>query len=466
MTEDIAFLSVAEASRRIAAGTLTSTDLTNRVLERIEKYEPKLGAFVTVYADEARAAAEAADKALASGHRVGPLHGIPIALKDIVDLEGRVTTGGCKVWENRVSPVTATLAERLIGAGMIVIGKTKTVEFAMGGWGTNTHMGTPWNPWDLDVKRTPGGSSAGSGVSVAAGLAPCAIGTDTGGSVRLPAAWCGHAGLKVTIGRISTYGVLPLSHTLDTPGPMTRTVEDAAMLYAVMQGPDGRDENTSNAAPFEDPMPHLDRGVEGLALGVLTETERQHVDAEILAAYDASIETFARLGARIVPVDLPRRFVDLGRSTGNIIGAEGYYHVGHLVDDDSLPIDPDIKPRIWIGRGMEAKDYIAALFEQQKIKAEFAPALDSVDAMLTPTTSTAAIVVDEVDQSGTPAIFTRAVNILERCALSLPNGFTPGGLPTSLHIIAKPYDEVMALRIGQAYEQATDFHGRVPPGLE
>ena len=169
-----------------------------------------------------------------SGHGLGPLHGIPVALKDLVELEGRVTTGGTAVWRNRVSIYTATLAQRMIGAGMIVLGKTHTVEFAYGAWGTNQHMGTPWNPWDMKVARTPGGSSSGSAVAVASRMAPCAIGTDTGGSVRVPASWCGITGLKTSIGRISTHGVLPLSHTLDTPGPFARSVEDCAILLALL----------------------------------------------------------------------------------------------------------------------------------------------------------------------------------------------------------------------------------------
>src|SRR5262249_34836597 len=189
-------------------------DVVEALLDRIGRRNPDLHAFIAVYDRDARLAAEAADKAIRAGHRVGPLHGVPIALKDLVDLEGRVTTGGSKHWADRVSPVTATLAERAIAAGMIVLGKTHSVEFAMGSWGTNTHLGTPRNAWDLAAHRTPGGSSSGSGVAVAAGFTPVAIGTDTGGSVRIPAAWCGIVGLKVTVGRISTFGILPLSFTL------------------------------------------------------------------------------------------------------------------------------------------------------------------------------------------------------------------------------------------------------------
>src|ERR1700738_1843034 len=225
---------------------------------------------VTTRQSGSRRRAEAAEKGIRAGHRIGPLHGIPIANKDLIEIEGRVTTGGSQVWRERRSAYTATLAQKLIAAGLIVIGKTHTVEFAMGGWGTNQHRGTPWNPWDPAVARTPGGSSSGSGVAVAAGFAPWAIGTDTGGSVRLPASWCGLSGLKTTIGRVSTYGILPLAPTLDTPGPMARSVEDAALLYSVMQGPDPLDPRTLSAPPqgvqIGDPLAGLRRGVRGLRL--------------------------------------------------------------------------------------------------------------------------------------------------------------------------------------------------------
>src|SRR5262252_612721 len=237
----------------IAAGRLSPVALVEALLDRIATKDKKLHAFVEVYRDEARLAAEAADKAIRSGHTIGPLHGIPIALKDLIEIEGRITTGGSEVWRERRSTDTATLAKRLIAAGLIVIGKTHTVEFAMGGWGTNQHRGTPWNPWDPSVQRTPGGSSSGSGVAVAAGFAPWAIGTDTGGSVRLPASWCGLSGLKTTIGRVSTYGILPLAPSLDTPGPMARSVDDAALLFSIMQDRDPLDPRTLAAPAPCDP---------------------------------------------------------------------------------------------------------------------------------------------------------------------------------------------------------------------
>jgi aspartyl-tRNA(Asn)/glutamyl-tRNA(Gln) amidotransferase subunit A len=461
MSVDPIWAGVAELSRAFETRALSPVDVVDALLARIRARDA-LHAYIALYEDEARLAAEAADRAIRSGHRVGPLHGVPIALKDLIDLEGRVTTGGSKVWIDRVSPVTATLAQRLIAAGMIVLGKTHTVEFAMGSFGTNTHLGTPWNPWDLAVHRTPGGSSSGSAVAVAAGLAPVAIGTDTGGSVRLPAAWCGIVGLKTTLGRISTHGVLPLAFTLDTPGPMARSVEDAALIFRVLNGPDANDPPTLAWSP-SDPLPSLRRGVGGLRLAVLPDDERIGVDAEVLAAYDASVQQLASQGAQIVRVALPNRFSDYATGVGRIIGAEGYRFVGHLVDDMSLPVDPHIRPRIQVGRGMSARDYLMALADREEHRRAFLRALADVDALLTPTAQTAAIPIAKVDQSGTAAFFTRAGNYLGLCGLAVPNGFTTDRLPTSLQILCHAGREDVALRIGWAYEQATEWKTRRPP---
>ncbi|MGH7092144.1 MAG: amidase [Stellaceae bacterium] len=464
-TNDPSLLPAHTIAADIAARRLSPVDVIEAHLARIAAYEPKLRAFIDLYADDARLAAEAADKAIRSGHAVGPLHGIPIALKDLIDLEGRITTGGSAVWRERRSPVTATLAKRLIAAGMIVLGKTHTVEFAMGGWGTNQHMGTPWNPWDPEVARTPGGSSSGTGVAVAAGFAPWGIGTDTGGSVRLPSSWCGLSGLKTTIGRVSTYGILPLAPSLDTPGPLARSVEDAALLFSVMQGADPLDPRTLSAPPPTNPMPGLKRGVKGLRLGRMPAAERAGTAPDVLAAYDSALELLARLGAEIVSPALPFRFADTMLQTGRIIGSESYALVGHLVDNPNLPIDEAVRPRIGLGRSISAREYLEALAERDRVKHEFLAAIDGIDAVLTPTTQTAAIPLDEVDQNTTPAHYTRVFNLLEMCALALPNGFTADGLPISLQIACRPYDEAMALRIGWAYQHATDWHLRRPPGL-
>jgi aspartyl-tRNA(Asn)/glutamyl-tRNA(Gln) amidotransferase subunit A len=461
----LAFEPVHRLRDRITQGEVTSVDIVEGYLDRIVRYDAKLHAYIEVYADDARMAAKAALDAMAAGHRMGPFHGIPVAVKDIVEIAGRVTTGGCKAWQDRRSPYTATLVQKMVAAGMIVLGKTHTVQFAMGGWGTNQQFGTPWNPWDLELHRTPGGSSAGSGVAVAAGLAPWAIGTDTGGSVRLPAAWCGLVGLKTTIGRISTYGVLPLAATLDTPGPMTRDVEDAALLLAVLQGTDPRDRRTRGVVDI-DPVAPLKRGVRGCRVAVMPRRERQGVDPEILARFDASLDVLSNLGAEVVQLDaLPLSFAEFAERTGTIISAEGYSVVGDLCDQADVPLDEDVRPRILAGKRLSARQYLDALAEIDRVQSQFAAALDAFDVLATPTVATPAVPLDQVDQTSTPAAFTRAANLLERCALTVPNGFTGDGLPSGLQLIGRPYDEGTVLRMGWAYEQATDWHHRTPSGL-
>lgn len=459
--DDPASLNAHELARRISRRELSPVEVVDACLHRIAAQEPKLRAFVEVYEADARLAARGAEAAIAAGHAVGPLHGVPIALKDLVEMEGRVVTGGSEAWKACRAQRTATLASKLIGHGMIVIGKTQTVEFAMGGWGTNTVRGTPWNPWDSQCPRTPGGSSSGSGVAVAAGLAPWAVGTDTGGSVRLPASWCGITALKATIGRISTYGVLSLSPTLDTPGPMTRCVEDAALLYAAMQGEDPRDPLTAGL-PYVDPMPGLKRGVRGMRLARMPDGERQYATSEVLQAYDSSLAVLASLGAEIVDVDLPFRFEDVAMFNLRIMAAEGYALHHELIDDPQAPLDPDVRPRLAAGREISARSYLEALQQRAAMKARFSLAMDGIDALLTPTTMTTALPLAEVDQTKAPAHYTRFGNFLDLCALAVPNGLTPAGLPTSLQIVCRGAEEALALRIGWAFENATDWHARRP----
>ena len=462
MSQDLTLLPVHELSRQLMSRRLSPVELTEAFLGRIASQDAKLHAYVEVYAQDARLAARGAEAAIRAGQAVGPLHGIPIALKDLVELEGRVVTGGSEAWAQRRATRTATLAQKIIAQGMIVLGKTHTVEFAMGGWGTNARRGTPWNPWDPSRQRTPGGSSSGSGVAVAAALAPWAVGTDTGGSVRLPASWCGITGLKTTIGRISTHGVLPLSPTLDTPGPMARNVEDTALLYAVMQGPDPLDPLT-RGLPYTDPMPALKRGVRGLRLARMPQGERQHASAAVLAAYDRSLDDLERLGAEIVEVNLPFLFADVAAFNLRIMAAESYALLHELIDDEQAPLDPHVRPRIAAGRTLSAQAYIEALHMRSVMKQQFAAALEGIDALLTPTTMTTALPLEEVDQTKAPAHYTRFGNYLDLCALALPNGIAPDELPTSLQIVCRANDEATALRIGWAYQDATDWHQRRPP---
>jgi len=463
MSSALIYQPVHQLSQQIQSRQLSPVDLVDAYLDNIRQKDKKLQSFVDVYEEDARLAAKSADEAIRSGHRVGPLHGIPIALKDLIEIEGKVVTGGCEAWRNRVATRTSTLARKLISQGMIVLGKTHTVEFAMGGWGTNTRLGTPWNPWDPSRKRTPGGSSSGSGVAVSAGLSPWAIGTDTGGSVRLPASWCGITGLKTTVGRVSVYGILPLSTTLDTPGPMTTCVEDAAILYQVMQGHDALDPKTNMVPAYIDPMPGLKRGVKGLRLARMPESERQFASPDVLQAYDASLAEMERLGAEIVSIKLPFAFADVAIWNLRIMAAESYTLLHELIDNPNSPLDPHVRPRIEPGRTLTAREYIEALYQRDLMKSQFAHAMEGIDAILTPTTMTTAVPLEEVDQTKAPAHFTRFGNYLDLCGLALPNGQDRQGLPTSLQITCRGYDEDLALRIGWAYQNATTWHLRRPP---
>jgi aspartyl-tRNA(Asn)/glutamyl-tRNA(Gln) amidotransferase subunit A len=292
-------------------------------------------------------------------------------------------------------------------------------------------------------------------------MAPWAIGTDTGGSVRIPAAWNGITGLKTTIGRISAYGVLPLSPTLDTPGPITRSVEDAAMLLEVLQGPDPLDPHTLGVRPI-DAMKRLKRGVKGLRLGRLPRGERGGIDVEVLAAYDLSVDKLANLGADIVELPLPTSFAEMGAINGRIMSAEAYAALAGIVDDNNSLLDEAVRPRVRAGAAISSHDYLTALAERERMKIAFADAIAGLDAVLIPTSTTPAIPVAEIDQNTTPGMLTRWVNFLDLCGLAVPNGFTAGGLPVSLQIVCRGYDEAMALRIGWAYQTATDWHERGP----
>ncbi|MGH1477727.1 MAG: amidase [Geminicoccales bacterium] len=455
MTNDPAtpYLSLAAVADAFQAGVLKPSAVVEAYLDRIARLDSKIGAFQIVYAKEARAAAEAADKAIASGHRIGPFHGIPFGLKDICDLEGRVTTGGSLAMKDRVSPATGTLTRRLLAAGGIVLGKTKTVECAFGGWGTNQHMGTPWNPWDLKTHRVPGGSSAGSAAALAADMALCAVGTDTGGSVRIPAAFCGLTGLKVTEGRLPTDGIIPLSHTLDTPGPIARSVEDAILMFGVMDGQEGWAMDRDRAAG-EGLYAALEQGIAGLRLGSMEPESRAACDSDILIAYDNALNLLRELGAQISIFKAPRDYGDIADANGKLIAAEGYAHHGDMYEDLSKPMDEDVRTRMLGGKELTASDYIHILQDRRRAQEEYYTAMRGFDAILTPTITAVAGPVAEADPLGSPGHFTRPTNYLGMCALALPTGLTPAGMPTSLQIAVRGGNEAMALRIGAALEAA------------
>lgn len=459
----LAFSPIHVLTERLNAGELTAATLVDCFLQRIRRYDTKLHAFVDTSEDAARAAADAADRKRRQGGNLGPLHGIPIALKDLVHVAGMSTSGGSAFRRNQIANVTATVARRLTDAGAILIGKTHMVEFAFGSWGTNSAMGTPWNPWDAVRHRVPGGSSSGSGVAVAAGLVPAALGSDTGGSVRIPAALCGVVGLKTTVGRVSNHGVLMLSHTLDTLGPLTRDVEDAALLLSVMQGADRDDPATLAHAPV-DAFTQLKSGVAGMKLGVLPEADLGEIAPDVSKAFAAALDALRALGAEIVEVSFPVSYLSLAEVTGRLIAAEGYALTREWIDRDDLPFDTAVRDRLRAGKAISESEHAALIAEQKRLQHAVAPLLEQCDALLTPTIPLPAVTLEEVDQSRAPmSLFTRPVNLLGLCALSLPCGFTAGGLPLSLQIIGRPYEEARILRVGFAYEKATGWHTRRPP---
>ncbi|HEX7125725.1 MAG TPA: amidase [Thermodesulfobacteriota bacterium] len=461
--DDLAWLPIHRLAPRIAAREIRPPELVEACLARIAALDPHLGAFAEVYRDEARLAADEADRLIRAGRYLGSLHGIPVALKDLIEIEGRRTTCGSLLLQDRRSSITATVVTRLRAAGAIVLGKTGMVEFAYGGWGTNASLGTPRNPWDPSIHRVPGGSSSGSGVAVAAGMVTAAIGSDTGGSIRIPASLCGIVGLKPTAGRVSLYGVVPLSRTLDSIGPMTRSVEDAALLLEVMAGPDAEDPLTA-AAPAADVSPVLGAGVRGMRLALLPPRDRDGVDPDVLLAFDEAVAELVRAGAQVEPLALTEPLGDYAARAGIVMAPEAYAAHRDLVEREGARMDPHVRARFLAGARVGAADYLDALDHRRGSARAFIGALAGFDAFLTPTTPIVAIPVTEVDEGALPlSRFTRAVNYLGLCALALPCGFDRQGLPVSLQIVGRPFDEATVLRVGLAFERATRWHERRPP---
>lgn len=461
---DLTFATLAEQAAALQRGKISSRELTRHFLDRIRRLDPRLHAYTEVYEEPALHLAEAADARRAAGLPVHPLNGVPIALKDLCEIEGRVTTVGSAAWKTRKSTRTGTIVERLLAAGMVVLGKTHMVEFAFGGWGTNPTCGAPWNPWDAKTPRAPGGSSSGSGVAVAAGLAPAAIGSDTGGSVRIPAALNGVTGLKTTFGLISLYGAFPLSTTLDTIGPLTRTAEDAALLTAAMAGPDPRDPNTL-AAPALD-FGDLTRPADmrGLRIAVLTaDAFPIALHPDVIRVWTETIAALRKLGARVEETRVPIDFNEVMLRNGRLIAAEAYAIHRAYIEDQALPIGGPVRARVLSGKAVTAADYIAARADQRRASAAFAAWMRDWDALLTPVNPIPAPPLTEIDENTTPmATFTRAGNYLGACGLSLPAGFSKDGLPIGVQLLGAPFTEPMLVRIGRAFQAETDWHRKQP----
>jgi aspartyl-tRNA(Asn)/glutamyl-tRNA(Gln) amidotransferase subunit A len=464
----LAYEPITALATRIRAGRLSPVALAEALLERVGALDKRLHSFIQVTPERALAEARAAESALKGGQDLGPLHGIPYAAKDLYDVKGLPTTAGTRLLAENVAREDCSVVGRLAGAGMVLLGKTYTVQFAFGGVGINHDQGTPHNPWS-PTPRAPGGSSSGTAVAVAAGLVPMALGSDTGGSVRIPAALCGLVGLKTTVGRISRAGVYPLSWTLDSVGPLTRSVEDAALVYQALQGVDFRDETTVGVAPH-DVLGALKTGVKDLRLA-FGETFFDDVDAELASAVREAGSVFRGLGAHVGSIAVPEAaqvWAEKGRPL--IAAAEACAVNARFLDQHFDALDPVVARRMIMGRQLSAPDYFATLREWAALRQRVRETLRDVDALLVPTTMVAARPLADIDQSFDTYTEcnvkylrnTSIGNILNLCGLSLPCGFTRDGLPIGLMVYAKPFAEEMALRVAFAYEQATAWHTRRP----
>ena len=458
MDNALAFAPIAELAPLIRRGELSPLELTEFYLERVERYDPVLNAYLAVTAERARAQARAAEAQIAAGTYLGPLHGIPLAFKDLVDVAGLPTTGGSTLLRDHIAAADATVARRLFAAGVVLLGKTQLVEFAFGGTGVNHHYGTPVNPWDAETHRLPGGSSSGSGVAVAAGLAPAALGSDTGGSVRIPASFCGLTGLKPTFGLLPNTGVLPLDPTLDSIGPLCRTAGDCALLFQAM------------ADPALCMVDRLEGEVAGLRLCFPHEYFWDDVDVEVETAVRAAASVFADLGvyADEISLDVLDELAQW-RSGPSTTAVEAYLYHRRNLEAHFDQFDPIVSARILDGREVLAADFLEQLRVRDELRRKARMALENVDFLVTPTTPFVAPALDSVDRddvyfsiNGLCLRNTIAVNLLGLCAVSLPCGFTDAGLPIGLQLIGHPRDEARLLRLARAFEQASAYNLPTP----
>jgi aspartyl-tRNA(Asn)/glutamyl-tRNA(Gln) amidotransferase subunit A len=463
MLDELPWQTLTDLGPRTARGEISSREIVAACLDKIDARDGKLHAFVEVWRDDAIQAAEALDRERHEGRLRGPLHGLPIALKDLFHVTGRQTTAGSKSWLGRISDHTSTAVARLIAAGMIPLGKTHMVEFAFGGWGRNQPMGAPWNPWDMTTHRVAGGSSSGSAVAVAAGLAPAALGSDTGGSIRIPSALCGLTGLKPTYGLVSLYGAVPLSSTLDSIGPLARSVDDAALLVAAMAGPDPHDATTLAAPAVAFDLASPPRGkrpLEGVRITALaSERYPAYTLPDVVRATSAAIDVLRDLGALVTMDTVPIDFDQIANANGQIIAADAWaLHRGYI-EDETLDIDPWVRRRVIGGKAITADQHAATLVARRRAMDAFADWMRGRDALLTPTLPITATALTEVDEATGPlATFTRVANYLGACALSLPAGASAEGLPIGVQLLGAPFADASLVRIGRAFQSVTRWH--------
>jgi aspartyl-tRNA(Asn)/glutamyl-tRNA(Gln) amidotransferase subunit A len=471
--EDLRYASISELGGRLARRELSPLELTQATLGRAAELNQRLNCFITLLGDEALEAARVAERELAAGEVRGPLHGVPFSVKDLYATKGVRTTAGSKVLADWVPDFDATTVARLKAAGAILIGKCNTSEFAAGPTNNNVHYGPAHNPWDLS--RIPGGSSGGSGAAVAAGLGAFSLGSDTGGSVRIPAAVCGVVGLKPTYGRVSKFGVSVLSWSLDTCGPLARTIEDAALVLEAIAGHDPRDPTSSRrpvgryAAGLE-PSTSSGQAIRGLRVGVPKEGFWERLDAEVESAVRGAIGKLAELGAAVEEISIP--WVEHAFAPANMISwvESAAYHrtwQDRWADD----YGEELQQRVLIGRAMSGPDYLMAQQARRAIVERTRALYDRIDLLATPTSPVPAppIGAEKVQVgSGTEPVrsamgrLCRLGSLSGFPAVAVPCGFTRDSLPISLHLMAAPWQERTAMKLAHAYEQATDWHARRP----
>jgi aspartyl-tRNA(Asn)/glutamyl-tRNA(Gln) amidotransferase subunit A len=462
-------LSCRELAASILAKRISCVKAMQAVLDRAQAVQPKLNCFIRIDADAALEAAAAADRDLARGRVRGPLHGVPMAHKDMYYRKGVASTCGSKIARERAAESTATALERLDAAGAIQFGVLNMAEFAFGPTGHNWHYGHCRNPWD--PQRITGGSSSGSGSSTAARANFAALGSDTGGSIRLPAHFCGTSGIKPTYGRVSRAGAMPLSFSLDTVGPLARTVEDAALIAQVIAGPDPRDP-VADPRPVPDWMAQLARPIAGMRIGRPRQYFYDDCDGEIAAALDASLEVFRQLGATVVDVDLPD-MAAWNAAGVMIIGAEATAAHGNWLRTRPQDYSEQLRGRLEQGLAVPATAYIDALRLRGPALAEFcAGVFSKVDVLHAPVVPFQTPTIEETDLGGSERAvkllanvtrLTRPGNYLGLPIVSAIAGFTRAGMPVGMQLIAKPFDETAALRVGHAFQRATEWHLRAPP---
>lgn len=469
MSDPLAQLTLSQAADLIRQGQLSPVELTEALLDRIAQLNPRLNAYIRVTAEEARQEARAAEQRLAAWRRSGgstplsPLLGVPLALKDLFDVRGLPTTAGSPLRAHAIAEEDAAVTARLRAAGAVLLGKLNLHEWALGVTTVNPHFGLTRNPWDLE--RIPGGSSGGSGAALAARLCLGSVGSDTGGSVRIPAALCGVVGLKPTYGRISLRGAVPLSWSLDHAGPMGPTVRDVALLLQVLAGYDPDDPASINA-PVDDYL-SLEQSLAGLRLGVPIGYFFDDLHPEVEAAVRAAIEELARLGIDVREIRLPE--AEAAHEASNVVLlCEAFAYHRQRLRERPEEFGEDVRTRLQAGASMSGSDYALARRTQVEWQRRLARLFEEVDVLATPTTPIPAPRIEESAASGAVsaafhlARLTRLFNLAGVPALSLPCGFTQSGLPIGLQLISRAWSEAGLLRVAYACEQATPWHTRLP----